>query len=165
MKSMDELFHAMLQDVFYAEKQLVKALAKLAKNATDADLAKAFTDHRAETQGHVERLEQAFEMVGKRPRAKKCEAILGIVAEGDEVIEEAEEDHVLDAGLIASAQAAEHYEIARYGTLVAWAKQIGKPEIAALLSQTLEEEKKADALLSKLATRKINPAARAAKAA
>lgn len=164
MKSMDELFHAMLQDVLYAEKQLIKTLAKLAKNASNPDLQKAFTEHRAETQEHVERLDKVFEMVGKRPRAKKCEAILGIVAEGDEVIEEAEDDQILDAGLIASAQAAEHYEIARYGTLVAWAKQIGQPDIASLLSQTLEEEKKTDALLSKLASRKVNPAASGGKA-
>lgn len=164
MKSMDELFHAMLQDVLYAEKQLIKTLAKLAKNASNPDLQKAFTEHRAETQEHVERLDKVFEMVGKRPRAKKCEAILGIVAEGDEVIEEAEDDQILDAGLIASAQAAEHYEIARYGTLVAWAKQIGQPDIASLLSQTLEEEKKTDALLSKLASRKVNPAAAGGKA-
>jgi ferritin-like metal-binding protein YciE len=101
-------------------------------------------------------------MFGKKARGKKCDAILGIIAEGDEVIEEAEEDHVLDAGLIGAAQAAEHYEIARYGTLIAWAKQLGKPQIARLLRQTLEEEKKADALLSRIAEAQVNPAAKSA---
>jgi ferritin-like metal-binding protein YciE len=161
---MDELFHTMLQDVYYAEKQLLKALKKMGKNAANEQLATAFEDHREETEGQIQRLEQVFEMIGKRARGKKCEAILGIIAEGDEVLEEAEEDNVLDAGLIASAQAAEHYEIARYGTLVAWAKQLGKPQIARLLTQTLEEEKKADALLSKLAEAQVNPSARSATA-
>lgn len=162
MTTMDELFHTLLQDVYYAEKQLLRALSKLAKNAADEELAEAFTDHRAETEGQIERLDKVFAMIDRRPRGKKCEAILGIVAEGNEVMEEAEEGNVRDAGLIAAAQAAEHYEIARYGTLVAWAKQLGRPQAARLLQQTLEEEKKADALLSRLAESQINPQAKSA---
>lgn len=162
MKTMDDLFYALLQDVYYAEKQLLKALNKMAKKATNPELEQAFSDHRTETEGQVERLEQVFEMIDKRARGKKCDAILGIIAEGDEVMEEAEEDHVLDAGLVGAGQAAEHYEIARYGTLIAWAKQLGKPQIARLLHQTLEEEKKADALLTQIAEGQVNPAARSA---
>lgn len=162
MKSMDDLFYAVLQDVYYAEKQLTRALKKMAKNSSDEQLQTAFTKHIDETEEHIERLDQVFEMIDKKPRGKKCEAILGIIAEGEEVIEEADEDHVLDAGLISAAQAAEHYEIARYGTLVAWAKQMGKPQAARLLHQTLEEEKKTDALLTQLAERQVNPAAQSA---
>jgi ferritin-like metal-binding protein YciE len=156
MKTMEELFHALLQDVYYAEKQLTKALPKMAKEADDSELKKAFTDHLKETEGHVERLEQAFKIIGKPAKGKKCDAILGIIEEGKEVIEEVDDEQVLDAGLIASGQAAEHYEIARYGTLCAWAKLIGKPQIARLLHETLEEEKKADALLGKIADRSVN---------
>src|SRR4051812_24955105 len=162
MNTMDELFHTMLQDVYYAEKQLLKSLNKMAKKASNSQLERAFTNHRTETEGQIERLDQVFEMLDKKPRGKKCEAILGIIAEAEEVIKEAEEDNVLDAGMIAAAQAAEHYEIARYGTLVAWAKQIGQPRIARLLHQTLEEEKKTDALLTKLAEAQVNPAAKSA---
>lgn len=159
MKSMEELFHALLQDVYYAEKQLVKTLPKLAKKSTDEMLQKAFTDHLKQTEEHVQRLEDVFDMIEKKPRTKKCDAILGIVAEGDEVMAEAEDDDVRDAGILASAQAAEHYEIARYGTLCAWANQLGKPQIARLLHQTLDEEKKADGLLSSIAERSVNRAA------
>jgi ferritin-like metal-binding protein YciE len=162
MKSMDELFYAILQDVYYAEKQLVKVLPKLAKKSTNPQLEKAFADHLEQTKGHVERLEKAFAMIDKKPRGKKCDAILGIVAEGEEVIKEADDDDVLDAGILAAAQAAEHYEIARYGTLCAWANQLGKPQIARLLHQTLEEEKKADSLLSAIAERAVNRAAMSA---
>ena len=102
MKTMDDLFHALLQDVYYAEKQLTKALKKMAKNSTDDKLQTAFSNHLQETEGQIERLEQVFDMLDKKPRGKKCDAILGIIAEGEEVIEEAEEDHVLDAGLIAA---------------------------------------------------------------
>jgi ferritin-like metal-binding protein YciE len=156
MKTMDELFLALLQDVYYAEKQLVKALPKLAKEAKDNGLKKAFTDHLKETEGHVERLEKVFEMIDKPAKGKKCDAILGIIEEGKEVIEKVDDDQVLDAGLIASGQAAEHYEIARYGTLVAWAKLVGKPQVARLLHQTLEEEKHADELLTQIADRSVN---------
>jgi ferritin-like metal-binding protein YciE len=156
MKTMEELFHALLQDVYYAEKELTKALPKMAKQAKDQELKKAFTEHEKETEGHLERLEEAFDMIGKPAKGKKCEAILGIVAEGKEVMDEVDDKDTLDAGLVAAGQAAEHYEIARYGTLCAWAKQLGKPQIARLLHQTLEEEKKADALLTKIAERSVN---------
>lgn len=156
MKTMEELFYALMQDVYYAEKQLTKALPKLAKEAQNKKLQKAFADHLKETEGHVERLEKAFEMLGKTAKGKKCDAILGIIEEGKEVIDEVDDDDVLDAGLIASGQAAEHYEIARYGTLIAWAKQLGKPQIARLLHETLDEEKHADKLLTEIAEERVN---------
>lgn len=156
MKTMEELFNALLQDVYYAEKQLTKALPKLAKEAQNKELKKAFADHLKETEGHVERLEKAFDMIGKPAKGKKCDAIVGIIEEGKEVIDEVDDDRVLDAGLIASGQAAEHYEIARYGTLIAWAKLIGKPQVARLLHETLQEEKHADELLTKIADRAVN---------
>ena len=156
MKTMEELFHSLLQDVYYAEKQLTKALPKMAKEADNEELKKAFTDHLKETEGHVERLEQAFKIIDKPAKGKTCDAILGIIAESKDVIDEVEDKQVLDAGLIASGQAAEHYEIARYGTLCAWAKQIGKPQIARLLHETLDEEKHADELLGDIAKRSVN---------
>jgi ferritin-like metal-binding protein YciE len=156
MKTLDDLFYGLLQDTYYAEKQLLKTLPKMAKQASNEQLSQAFLTHRDQTEGQIGRLEQAFEMIEKKPRAKKCDAILGIIQEGKEVMEEAEDDEVMDAGLIASAQAAEHYEIARYGTLCAWAKQLGKPQIARLLHQTLEEEKQTDELLTQLAEASIN---------
>jgi len=161
MKTMQDLFYGLLQDVYYAEKQLLKTLPKLAKKATNDQLEKAFLEHRDQTETHVERLEQAFEMIDKKAKGKKCDAILGIIKEGDEVLKEAKDEDVRDAGLIGAAQAAEHYEIARYGTLCAWAKQIGKPEIARLLHQTLEEEKQTDELLTRLAKESVNQAAAA----
>jgi ferritin-like metal-binding protein YciE len=161
MKTLQDLLYGLLQDVYYAEKQLLKALPKLAKKATNEQLEKAFLEHRDQTETHVERLEQAFEMIGKKAKGKKCDAILGIIAEGDEVVKEADDDEARDAGMIGAAQAAEHYEIARYGTLCAWAKQIGKPEIARLLHQTLEEEKETDELLTRLAKESVNQAAAA----
>jgi ferritin-like metal-binding protein YciE len=159
MKNLEDLFNGLLQDVYYAEKQLLKTLPKMAKKASSEELAQAFTEHRDQTEGQIERLEQAFEMMGKKPRGKKCDAILGIIEEGKEVMEEAEDEEVLDAGLIGAAQAAEHYEIARYGTLCAWAKQLGKPQVARLLHQTLEEEKQTDELLTKIAEGSVNKAA------
>lgn len=159
MKNLEDLLHGLLQDVYFAEKQLLKTLPKMAKKASSKELAKAFTTHRDQTEGQIERLDQAFEMLGKKPRGKKCDAILGIIAEGKEVMEEAEDEDTLDAGLIGAAQAAEHYEIARYGTLCAWAKQIGKPQLARLLHQTLEEEKQTDELLTEIAEGSVNKAA------
>lgn len=159
MKTLEDLFHGVLQDVYYAEKQLLKTLPKMAKKATSEELAAAFTEHRDQTEGQIQRLDQAFEMIGKKPRGKKCDAILGIIEEGKEVMEEAEDEEVLDAGLIGAAQAAEHYEIARYGTLCAWAKQLGKPQLARLLHQTLEEEKQTDELLTEIAEGSVNKAA------
>ena len=156
MKTMEELFHALLQDVYYAEKQLIKALPKMAKEADNDELKQAFTTHLKETEGHVERLEEVFKMIGKPAKGKKCDAILGIIAEGKDVIDDVDDEQVLDAGLIAAGQAAEHYEIARYGTLCAWAKFTGKPQAARLLHETLEEEKHADELLNKIAERAVN---------
>jgi ferritin-like metal-binding protein YciE len=161
MKTMEDLFYALLQDVYYAEKQLLKTLPKLAKKANNEQLEKAFLEHRGQTEDHIERLEKAFEMIGKKTKGKKCDAILGIIAEGEEVLKAAKDDEVRDAGMIAAAQAAEHYEIARYGTLCSWAKTIGKPEIARLLHQTLEEEKQTDERLSKIAEDAVNQAAAA----
>ena len=162
MKSMEDLFYALLQDVYFAEKQLVKALPKMAKQSANAELEKAFTDHLEQTKGHVERLDQVFELIGKRAKGKRCEAIMGIIAEGEEVIEDADNDNIRDAGILAAAQAAEHYEIARYGTLCAWAEELGDGEAVKLLKQTLEEEKEADELLTQIAEDTVNEAARAA---
>ena len=161
MKTMEDLFYALLQDVYYAEKQLLKTLPKLAKKAANDQLKAAFLEHRDQTEGHIERLEKAFEMIGKKAKGKKCDAILGIIAEGEEVLKAAKDEEVRDAGMIGAAQAAEHYEIARYGTLCAWAKTIGKPEIARQLHQTLEEEKETDERLSKIAKDAVNQAAAA----
>ncbi len=158
LATLDALFEDLLRDVYYAEKKLTKILPKMAKKASTPALADAFTSHAAETEGQVERLENVFEIIGKAPRAKKCEALEGLAAEGDAVIEEAETDAVLDVGLIASAQAVEHYEMARYGTLIAWAEELGLSKAVSLLEETLEEEKAADEKLSGLAE-EANPLA------
>jgi ferritin-like metal-binding protein YciE len=158
VSTLHDLFHETLRDVYYAEKKLVKTLPKLAKKATNSTLSEAFTSHLAETEGHVTRLENVFKMIDKTPRGKTCEAMDGLVDEGAEVIEEAEAGPVMDAGLIGAAQAVEHYEIARYGTLAAWAEQLGMSEAAGLLNETLEEEKAADKKLSEIAN-EINPEA------
>jgi ferritin-like metal-binding protein YciE len=159
MKSMEELFYAQLQDVYYAEKQLLKAFPKLAKNSTNERLAEAFTNHLHETEKQVDRLEKVFELMEKKPKGKKCDAILGIIAEGQEVIDEVGDDAVRDAGLVGAAQAAEHYEIARYGTLIAWAELLGLEEAVDLLSETLEEEKNANQPLTSIAEDGVNEAA------
>jgi ferritin-like metal-binding protein YciE len=156
MKSLDDLFYGLLQDIYFAEKQLLKTLPKMAKEASNQELAQAFLTHRDQTEKQIERLEQAFEMIEKKPRGKKCDAILGIIQEGKEVMEEAKDEDTMDAGLIGAAQAAEHYEIARYGTLCAWAKQLGKLPVARVLHETLEEEKQTDELLTRLAEGSIN---------
>ena len=156
MRNLNDLFLHTLKDVLYAERQIVKALPKMARKAETPELKQAFEHHKEETQGQIERLEQIFEMLGKAPRGETCEAIQGLIDEAKEVMEDAEDATVLDAGLIASGQAVEHYEMARYGTLKAWADQLGMPEAAALLQQTLDEEKKADALLSRIAMAKTN---------
>ena len=149
-KPLDDLFHDMLKDVYYAEKQILKTLPKMAKAARSAELKKAFEKHREETEGHVERLAEVFELIGKAPRGKTCDAILGIIEEGKAVIEDYGDSPAIDAGLVASAQAVEHYEMSRYGTLKAWAQQLGHKDAAALFEQTLGEETKTDQLLSKL---------------
>lgn len=164
MDSLDALFEDMLRDVYYAEKKLTKILPKMAKKATSEELAAAFTAHAEETAGQVKRLEQVFEIMGKAPRAKKCEALEGLSAEGDQVMEEAEDNNVLDAGLIATAQAVEHYEIARYGTLIAWANQLEMTDAADILEETLREEKAADEKLTGL-SETVNPLAARKEAA
>lgn len=151
-KPLDEMFLDMLKDVYYAEKQILKALPKMAKAATAPELKKAFETHREETEGQVERLGQVFEIIGKAPRAKTCDAILGILEEGKAVMEDYADSPALDAGLVASAQAVEHYEMARYGTLKAWAKQLGHNDAVTLLDATLAEETKTDKALTQLGT-------------
>jgi len=156
IKTMDDLFVHQLQDIFYAEKQLVKALPKMADKATDPQLKSGFLTHLEETKGHVTRLEQVFRMHGVEAKAVDCPAIDGIIEEADEVIGEVDDKAVLDAALITAAQAAEHYEIARYGTLVAWAKQLGRNDCAGMLQKTLDEEKATDMKLTALADSKVN---------
>ena len=151
-----DLFHDTLRDIYWAEKHLLKALPKLAKNAANPELGQALEDHRRETEGQVERLERVFAIIDKAARGKKCEAMVGLSAEADEVLEEVDDDMVRDAGIIGAAQAVEHYEIARYGTLKAWAKLLGEDEAADLLDQTLEEEKAADKKLTGIAEKKVN---------
>lgn len=156
MKSMNDMFLHFLQDIYYAERQILKALPKMAKAAEDARLRQAFTQHREETQGQVDRLQQVFEQIGKRARGTTCEAIQGLIEEGDDVVGEFEQGPVRDAGLAACAQAVEHYEMARYGALLAWAKVCGLNDAIPLLEQTLQEEKKADTLLNQIANSGVN---------
>lgn len=158
-KGFNELMLSFMQDVYYAERQILKALPKMAKATQNEKLKEALMHHREETQGQVERLQKAFEALGKRARAQTCEAINGIIEEGEEIVEEFEQGDVRDAGIIASAQAVEHYEMARYGTIVAWAKACGQKEVAQLMEATLEEEKKADKLLNELANKQVNQSA------
>jgi ferritin-like metal-binding protein YciE len=155
-KTLDDLFLDTLKDIYYAEKQILKTLPKMAKAAQSPDLKKAFETHRDETEGHVERLTEVFELIGKAPRGKTCDAILGIIEEGKAIIEEFEGSPALDAGLVAAAQAVEHYEMARYGTLKAWAQQLGLKDAVTLLDQTLGEETKTDKLLSQLGVASTN---------
>jgi ferritin-like metal-binding protein YciE len=150
-KNLNDLFYDTLKDIYFAERQILKSLPKLAKAADSDDLKQAFLHHRDETEEHVERLQRVFEILGKRAQGKTCEAIKGILEEGDEIIEEFDGSAALDAGLVASGQAVEHYEMARYGTLKEWAGQLGLKEVVSLLDETLQEERRADALLSKLA--------------
>jgi ferritin-like metal-binding protein YciE len=156
MKTMDDLFLHHVKDIYYAEKQILKALPKMAKATSSPELKKAFEHHRDETEGQVERLEQIFEILGKPVRGVKCDAIEGLIAEAKEVMDEAEDDGVMDAGLLASAQAVEHYEIARYGTMSAWASQLGLAKAVKLLDETLKQEKAADQLLTKIAASGVN---------
>jgi len=156
IKTMDDLFVHQLQDVYYAEKQIHKSLPKMIEKATDAKLRQGLEAHRAETEGHIKRLEQVFKQHGAEVKAVNCPAIDGILKEADEVAGEVADKQVLDAAIIAAAQAVEHYEITRYGTLAAWAKQLGRPDCAALLQQNLDEEYAADDKLSKLAEEGIN---------
>jgi ferritin-like metal-binding protein YciE len=156
IKTMDDLFVHQLQDIYYAEKQLVKALPKMADKATDPMLKQGFMTHLEETRCHVKRLEQVFEMHGAKAKAVDCPAIDGIIEEAEETAGEVEDKTVLDAALINAAQAAEHYEIVRYGSLVAWAKRLGRNDCAAVLQKTLDEEKATDKKLTTLAEGSIN---------
>jgi ferritin-like metal-binding protein YciE len=155
-KTLNDLFLETLKDMYHAEKQILRALPKMAKAAESDELRQAFQTHRDETEGQVARLEQVFEMIGKPARGKPCEAIKGIIEEGKEVMEDFEGSDALDAGLVAGAQAVEHYEISRYGTLKTWATQLGMPDAAKLFDETLQEEKKTDQLLTKLAESSAN---------
>ena len=158
-KTLEDLFHETLKDIYYAERKILKALPKMARGAQDEKLKAAFQQHKEETEGQIERLQQVFEILGKRPRAKTCPAIDGIVEEGEEIMEEFKGSPALDAGLLAAAQAVEHYEISRYGTLRAWAQQLGYKDAVKLLDETLAEESKTDEALTKLAEKAVNAAA------
>lgn len=162
MKSLSDLFIHELSDLYSAEKQLTKALPKMAKAATSPDLRAAFEDHLQQTEGHVERLEQVFTAIGQKPKRMVCKAMEGLVEEGKELIDAKKETEpsTLDAGLIAAAQRVEHYEMAGYGTVVTFAKMLGHREAASILKETLDEEKTTDKILSKLAIGLINPRAR-----
>jgi ferritin-like metal-binding protein YciE len=155
-KDLQALFLHQLKDIYFAETTIVKALPKLAQAAQSEELRGAFAVHLKETEGQVRRLEQVFKLLGEKPQGVECKAIQGIIAEGDELAEEFKGGEALDAGLIAAAQAVEHYEITRYGTLVAWAKQLGRNDCASLLQQNLDEEKATDAKLTAMAERKVN---------
>ena len=155
-KHLNELFVDTLKDIYYAEKQIYKSLPKMAKAAISDQLRAAFEKHHDETEHQIERLEQIFELLGKPARGKKCDAIESILDEGKEVMDQYADTPALDAGLLAAAQAVEHYEISRYGTLKTWAEKLGHKEAVKLLNETLAEEKKTDDTLSKLAVSEVN---------
>ena len=158
----EDLFLHQLQDVYYAENQITKALPKMAEKATDAGLKAGFQTHLRETEGQIRRLERVFDLLGEQPKGATCPAIEGIIKEANEVAADIADKAVLDAALIASAQAVEHYEITRYGTLIAWSNQLGRTEIASILQETLDEEYATDDKLTAMATGKVNTAAEAA---
>lgn len=162
-RELDALFLEALKDIYYAERKILRALPKMMRAAQSEELKQAFQQHREETEVHKERLEQVFEMLGKRPSGKTCPAIDGIIEEGEEVIDTFKGAPALDAGLVAAAQAVEHYEMARYGTLCAWAKVLGMQDAVNILTQTLDEEKRTDELLNQLAEGQINQMAVAAE--
>jgi ferritin-like metal-binding protein YciE len=153
---LENLFEETLKDIYFAEKQILRALPKMAKEASTPELKEAFETHRDETEEQVERLNKIFDSMSRPARGKTCEAILGIIDEAKEIMDEFKGTNALDAGLAASAQAVEHYEIARYGTLKTWAKELGMTEAAELLDETLQEEIKTDKLLTQLATSNAN---------
>jgi ferritin-like metal-binding protein YciE len=155
-KTMEDLFLDGIKDIYYAERKIIAGLKKMIRGAEAQDLKAAFDKHLQETEGQVERLVQVFELLDKPARGKTCPAIDGILEEGQEILEEFKDSPALDAGLLAAAQAVEHYEIARYGTLKSWAMQLGKNDVANLLDQTLAEETKADQALTQLAEAKVN---------
>jgi ferritin-like metal-binding protein YciE len=155
-KALDELFHDTLKDIYYAEKKILTALPKMAKAARSQDLRAAFDKHHGETERHVERLAQVFDLIGKKAQGKTCDAIIGLVEEGQQVMKEYKGSPALDAGLLAGAQAVEHYEISRYGTLKTWANELGLAKTVPLLEATLQEEKRTDALLTEIAESVVN---------
>lgn len=161
-KTLDDLFHDTLKDIYYAERKILKTLPKMARGAKSPELKAAFEKHRDQTEGHVERLQQVFEIIGKRAQGKTCDAIEGIIAEGEEVLEEFKGTPAGDAGLISAAQAVEHYEITRYGTLKRWAQALGHKDAVKLLDQTLQEEGQTDKDLTKIADAGVNEMAKAA---
>jgi len=161
-KNLQELFHDTLKDIYFAEKKILSALPKMAKAAQSEDLKAAFQKHETETEEHVARLEKVFEEIDETPRGETCDAIMGIIEEGQEVMKTFKGAPALDAGLLAAAQAVEHYEIARYGTLKTWAAELGLNQAAELLETTLSEEKKTDEILTKLAESEVNQHAQAA---
>ena len=156
INTLDALFVHTLQDIYYAENQITKALPKMISLATDAQLKSGFEQHLRETQNQIKRLEQVFQMHGQQPKAVTCPAIDGIIKEANEIAGEIADKEVLDAALLASAQAVEHYEITRYGTLIAWAKQLGRADCASVLQQNLDEEKATDKKLTAIAESKVN---------
>ena len=155
-KTLDDLFHNTLKDIYFAEKTILETLPKMANAAQNAELKAAFEKHRGETKGHVERLEQVFAIIEQKPQGKSCAAIIGITDEGAEIMEEFEGSPALDAGLLAAAQAVEHYEISRYGTLRAWAEELELDDAVSLLEETLDEERTTDEALTELAQSVIN---------
>ena len=156
IENMDDLFLHTLKDIYYAENQVLKALPKMAKKASSPELKEAFETHRTETEGQVQRLENVFKLLGKKPAGETCPAIDGIIEEASELMDEIEDANTLDAAMIAAAQAVEHYEITRYGTLVSWAGELGLDEAAAILEETLAEEKATDLKLTELGESRIN---------
>jgi ferritin-like metal-binding protein YciE len=156
IKTMDDLFLHMIQDIYYAENQILKSLPDMIEMATARELAQALKSHYAETEKQVERLDQVFQLLGQKPKATDCPAIDGILEEAEEVTGEIADKRVLDAAIIAGAQAVEHYEITRYGTLVTWAEELGRTAVAKLLKETLSEEKDADKKLTAIAESKVN---------
>ncbi|MDN2566440.1 ferritin-like domain-containing protein [Aquibium sp. A9E412] len=159
IKTMDDLFVHTLRDIYYAEQQIVKSLPKMIDKATNPELRKGFESHLEESKGHVERLEEVFRMHGVEAKGTDCPAIDGILKEADEVAGEVDDKRVLDAALVAAAQAVEHYEMTRYGTLVTWAKELGRHDCAEVLKKTLQEEKAADDKLNRIAEERVNLAA------
>jgi ferritin-like metal-binding protein YciE len=161
-KTLDDLFHDTLKDIYFAEKKILATLPKMAKAAQSAELKAAFEKHRTETEGQIERLEKVFAVIEKKPQGKTCAAIVGITEEGAEIMEEYKGSPALDAGLLAVAQAVEHYEISRYGTMIAWAEELGLDDAVSLLEETLEEEEATDEALTEIAKTAINQQAEAA---
>jgi ferritin-like metal-binding protein YciE len=160
-KKLDELFHDTLKDIYFAEKKILSTLPKMAKAAQSEELKAAFEKHYTETEGQIERLEKVFAVIEKKPQGKTCAAIVGITDEGAEIMEEYKGSPALDAGLLGAAQAVEHYEISRYGTMIAWAEELGLDDAVSLLEETLEEEEATDEALTEIAKTAINQQAQA----